>query len=158
MGSFDIGEHVFFFFRETAVEFINCGKSVYSRVARVCKRDTGGKNILSQNWATYLKARLNCSIPGEFPFYFNEIREYASCLAGRAAFFPLISLENPDARARRPRNKPRRRGILFQALKNARVRKTEAGARADRGADAIALPRHVCAPSRPLRLASARAG
>ncbi|KOB76186.1 putative semaphorin 2a [Operophtera brumata] len=73
VGSFDVGEYVLFFFRETAVEYINCGKAVYSRVARVCKRDTGGKNILSQNWATYLKARLNCSIPGEFPFYFNEI-------------------------------------------------------------------------------------
>lgn len=74
VGSFDIGEYVLFFFRETAVEYINCGKSIYSRVARVCKKDTGGKNILSQNWATYLKARLNCSIPGEFPFYFNEIQ------------------------------------------------------------------------------------
>lgn len=60
------------------MEYINCGKAVYSRVARVCKRDTGGKNILSQNWATYLKARLNCSIPGEFPFYFNEIRKFAN--------------------------------------------------------------------------------
>lgn len=76
VGSYDIGENVLFFFRETAVEYINCGKSVYSRVARVCKKDTGGKNILSQNWATYLKARLNCSIPGEFPFYFNEIRKF----------------------------------------------------------------------------------
>ncbi|CAK1543142.1 unnamed protein product [Leptosia nina] len=75
VGSFDVGDYVLFFFRETAVEYINCGKAVYSRVARVCKRDTGGKNILSQNWATYLKARLNCSIPGEFPFYFNEIPE-----------------------------------------------------------------------------------
>ncbi|KAI5696128.1 hypothetical protein M8J75_008563 [Diaphorina citri] len=75
VGSYDIGKYVFFFFRETAVEYINCGKSVFSRVARVCKRDTGGKNILSQNWATYLKARLNCSIPGEFPFYFNEIQD-----------------------------------------------------------------------------------
>lgn len=74
VGSYDIGQYVFFFFRETAVEYINCGKSVYSRVARICKKDTGGKNILNQNWATYLKARLNCSIPGEFPFYFNEIQ------------------------------------------------------------------------------------
>lgn len=74
VGSFDIGEYVYFFFRETAVEYINCGKAVYSRIARVCKKDTGGKNILSQNWATYLKARLNCSISGEFPFYFNEIQ------------------------------------------------------------------------------------
>ncbi|XP_047003518.1 semaphorin-2A-like [Schistocerca americana] len=75
VGSFDVGEHVLFFFREPAVEYINCGKSVYSRVARVCKRDTGGKNILSQNWATFLKARLNCSLPGEFPFYFDEIQD-----------------------------------------------------------------------------------
>jgi hypothetical protein len=28
-----------------------------------------------QNWATYLKARLNCSIPGDFPFFFNEIQD-----------------------------------------------------------------------------------
>ncbi|XP_047004553.1 semaphorin-2A-like [Schistocerca americana] len=75
VGSFDVGEHVLFFFREPAMEYINCGKRVYSRVARVCKRDTGGKNILSQNWATFLKARLNCSLPGEFPFYFDEIQD-----------------------------------------------------------------------------------
>ncbi|XP_021968718.1 semaphorin-2A isoform X2 [Folsomia candida] len=74
VGSYDIGEYVYFFFREPAVEYMNCGKNIYSRVARVCKKDTGGKNILVQNWATYLKARLNCSIPGEIPFYFNEIQ------------------------------------------------------------------------------------
>lgn len=87
VGSYDIGSHVFFFFRETAVEYINCGKSVYSRVARVCKRDTGGKNILSQNWSTYLKARLNCSIPGEFPFYFNEIRKSNRIKIFKSRFF-----------------------------------------------------------------------
>lgn len=37
MGSFDVGDWVFFFFRESAVEYINCGKNIYSRVARVCK-------------------------------------------------------------------------------------------------------------------------
>ena len=31
----------FLFFREIAVEYMNCGKAVFSRVARVCKRDTG---------------------------------------------------------------------------------------------------------------------
>lgn len=74
MGSFEIGEFVYFFFREHAVEYINCGKAVYSRVARVCKNDRGGKYMISQNWATYLKARMNCSISSEFPFYFNEIQ------------------------------------------------------------------------------------
>lgn len=29
-------------------------------------------------WTTFLKARLNCSIPGEFPFYFDEIRKFTS--------------------------------------------------------------------------------
>jgi hypothetical protein len=33
-----------------------------------------GKIIFFQNWATYLKARLNCSIPGDFPFFFDEIQ------------------------------------------------------------------------------------
>ncbi|XP_077284157.1 semaphorin 2a isoform X2 [Arctopsyche grandis] len=87
VGSFDIGDYVLFFFRETAVEYINCGKAVYSRVARVCKRDTGGKNILSQNWATYLKARLNCSIPGEFPFYFNEIQSIYKIPGDNSRFY-----------------------------------------------------------------------
>ena len=66
VGSYEVGSYVYFFFRETAVEYMNCGKTIYSRIARVCKKDTGGKNILLQNWATFLKARLNCSIPGTF--------------------------------------------------------------------------------------------
>ncbi|XP_014662821.1 PREDICTED: semaphorin-2A-like [Priapulus caudatus] len=75
VGSFDMGDYVYFFFRETAVEYINCGKRVYSRVARVCKKDNGGQNVLMQHWTTYMKARLNCSIPGAFPFYFDEIQD-----------------------------------------------------------------------------------
>lgn len=91
VGSFDIGEYVYFFFRETAVEYINCGKAVYSRVARVCKKDTGGKNILSQNWATYLKARLNCSISGEFPFYFNEIQSVYQIPTDKTKFYATFT-------------------------------------------------------------------
>jgi len=67
-------DYVYFFFREAAVEYINCGKAVYSRVARVCKKDHGGAHKFQQRWTTYLKARLNCSVPGDFPFYFNEIQ------------------------------------------------------------------------------------
>lgn len=76
MHSFDYGEFVFFFFRETAVEYMNCGKRVYSRVARVCKRDRGGGQARFKSlWTSFLKSRLNCSVPGEYPFYFDEIRE-----------------------------------------------------------------------------------
>ena len=59
VGSYEVDDYVYFFFRETAVEYMNCGKTIYSRIARVCKRDTGGKNILLQNWATYLKVMIN---------------------------------------------------------------------------------------------------
>jgi hypothetical protein len=37
VGSFDVGEYVYFIFREHAIEHAGCGKQVYSRVARVCK-------------------------------------------------------------------------------------------------------------------------
>jgi len=82
---------VYFFFRETAVEYINCGKAVYSRIARVCKKDVGGKNLLAHNWATYLKARLNCSISGEFPFYFNEIQSVYQLPSDKSRFFATFT-------------------------------------------------------------------
>ncbi|XP_066271931.1 semaphorin-1A-like isoform X1 [Branchiostoma lanceolatum] len=72
--SFEHGNKVFFFFKETAVEYINCGKTIYSRVARVCKDDQGGQRVLQNRWTTFMKARLNCSVPGEYPFYFDEIQ------------------------------------------------------------------------------------
>lgn len=74
VGSFEVGEHIFFFFREQAMEHANCGKVVFSRVARICKKDEGGSSLsMDYRWTTFLKARLNCSVPGEMPFYFNEI-------------------------------------------------------------------------------------
>ena len=50
---------------------------VYSRVARVCKNDMGGPKRFKRTWTSYVKTRLNCSVSGEFPFYFDEIREFA---------------------------------------------------------------------------------
>jgi semaphorin 6 len=82
VNSFPHSEHVYFFFRETAVEYINCGKSVYSRVARVCSKDKGGPHKFRNHWTTFAKARLNCSIPGEFPFYFNEIQSTTGIVKG----------------------------------------------------------------------------
>ncbi|BFY97577.1 hypothetical protein BsWGS_00617 [Bradybaena similaris] len=75
VGSFDVGEHVYFFYREVALEYTNCGKKIYSRVARVCKNDYGGSTTLQNIWTSFLKARLNCSIPGEYPYYFDEIQD-----------------------------------------------------------------------------------
>ncbi|KAJ9584969.1 hypothetical protein L9F63_020687, partial [Diploptera punctata] len=74
VGSFETSTFVYFLFRESAVKYINCGKIIYSHIARVCKNDRGGHLMLKDNWTTFLKAHLNCSIPGEFPFYFDEIQ------------------------------------------------------------------------------------
>ncbi|XP_021935151.1 semaphorin-1A isoform X2 [Zootermopsis nevadensis] len=76
------GDFVYFFFRETAVEYINCGKAVYSRVARVCKHDRGGPHRFRNRWTSFLKSRLNCSVTGDFPFYFNEIQSTTELIEG----------------------------------------------------------------------------
>ncbi|PNF31376.1 Semaphorin-1A [Cryptotermes secundus] len=75
-------DYIFFFFRETAVEYINCGKTVYSRVARVCKHDKGGPHQFGDRWTSFLKSRLNCSVPGDYPFYFNEIQSTSDIVEG----------------------------------------------------------------------------
>nr|XP_053653205.1 semaphorin-1A-like [Cherax quadricarinatus] len=81
--SFDYGDFVFFFFRETAVEYMNCGKRVYSRVARVCKGDRGGgQQRFKLSWTSFLKSRLNCSVPGDYPFYFDEIQSTTDVISG----------------------------------------------------------------------------
>ncbi|KAG9466673.1 hypothetical protein GDO78_016302, partial [Eleutherodactylus coqui] len=73
VAAYDIGLFTYFFFRENAVEH-DCGKTVYSRVARVCKNDFGGRFLLEDTWTTFMKARLNCSRSGEVPFYYNELQ------------------------------------------------------------------------------------
>lgn len=70
------GAHVMVFFREEAMEYMNLGKAVYSRVARVCKNDRGGPHRFGDRWTSFQKTRLNCSVPGEYPFYFDEIRKF----------------------------------------------------------------------------------
>ena len=61
---------------------MNCGKSVFSRVARVCKNDLGGTRSLNAKWTSFLKARLNCSVPGNYPFYFDEIQDVSKLVRG----------------------------------------------------------------------------
>ncbi|XP_066543517.1 semaphorin-5B [Amia ocellicauda] len=73
ISAYDVGLFTYFFLRENAVEH-DCGKTVYSRVARVCKNDIGGRFLLEDTWTTFMKARLNCSRSGEIPFYYNELQ------------------------------------------------------------------------------------
>uniref|UniRef100_A0A8B9RGN4 Semaphorin 6A n=1 Tax=Astyanax mexicanus TaxID=7994 RepID=A0A8B9RGN4_ASTMX len=71
----DYGDFIYFFYREIAMEYNSMGKVVFPRVARVCKNDRGGsQRVLEKQWTSFLKARLNCSIPGDSHFYFNILQ------------------------------------------------------------------------------------
>ena len=94
VGSFEIGPHVFFFFREIMqIQKSDFGVSVL-RVARVCKSDTGGESFMAENWVTFRKARLNCSIPGEFPIYFNEIQSIYKVPGDNTRFYGTFTTSN----------------------------------------------------------------
>ncbi|XP_058491635.1 semaphorin-6A isoform X3 [Solea solea] len=71
----DYGDFIYFFFREIAMEYNTMGKVVFPRVARVCKNDRGGSpRVLEKQWTSFIKSRLNCSIPGDSHFYFNILQ------------------------------------------------------------------------------------
>ncbi|PVD36119.1 hypothetical protein C0Q70_03092 [Pomacea canaliculata] len=67
VSTYEFGNFVYFFFRETAVEYINCGNFLI-------QTDRGGAIFLEGKWTSFHKARLNCSLPGDFPFYFDELQ------------------------------------------------------------------------------------
>lgn len=65
-----------------------------SRVARVCKADLGGsQRVLEKQWTTFLKARLNCSVPGDSHFYFNLLHATSGIIRmqGRDVILGLFS-------------------------------------------------------------------
>uniref|UniRef100_A0A8C9SRU0 Semaphorin 6Cb n=1 Tax=Scleropages formosus TaxID=113540 RepID=A0A8C9SRU0_SCLFO len=77
----EYGNYVYFFFSEIAVEYTALGKVVFSRVARVCKNDNGGSpRVLERYWTSFLKARLNCSVPGDSFFYFDVLQSLTNVL------------------------------------------------------------------------------
>uniref|UniRef100_A0A4W5PKB0 Sema domain-containing protein n=1 Tax=Hucho hucho TaxID=62062 RepID=A0A4W5PKB0_9TELE len=88
------GPHIYFFFREMAMEFHHLEKVMVSRVARVCKGDMGGsQRVLEKQWTSFLKARLNCSVPGDSHFYFNLLHATSPILNmnGRDVILGLFS-------------------------------------------------------------------
>ena len=91
---------------------------VQSRVARVCKRDVGGSRVLRNTWTSFFKARLNCSIPGTFPFYFDEIRtSLARPLPPLCSIVTLVTSSAVTAVSRRYSHRLRSRfGLGTQCL------------------------------------------
>ncbi|XP_061203058.1 semaphorin-6A isoform X3 [Neopsephotus bourkii] len=90
----DYGNYIYFFFREIAVEYNSMGKVVFPRVAQVCKNDMGGsQRVLEKQWTSFLKARLNCSVPGDSHFYFNILQAVTDVIHfnGRAVVLATFS-------------------------------------------------------------------
>uniref|UniRef100_A0A8C6YQ50 Semaphorin 6C n=1 Tax=Nothoprocta perdicaria TaxID=30464 RepID=A0A8C6YQ50_NOTPE len=90
------GPYVYFFFREVAVELSAMGKVAVARVARVCRNDRGGSaRVLERRWTSFLKARLNCSVPGDAIFYFDVLEAVTPPrrLHGRPAVLALFGTQ-----------------------------------------------------------------
>lgn len=63
-------------------------------MGRVCKNDVGGPRNFQNKWTSFLKTRLNCSVPGEFPFYFNEIQSTSHVFHGDTLYAAFTTAEN----------------------------------------------------------------
>ncbi|NXT00067.1 SEM6C protein, partial [Jacana jacana] len=90
------GPYVYFFFREVAVELSTLGKVVVARVARVCRNDRGGSpRVLERRWTSFLKVRLQCSVPGDAIFYFDVLEAVTppKALHGRPAVLALFGTQ-----------------------------------------------------------------
>ncbi|KAJ8290060.1 hypothetical protein GJAV_G00008280 [Gymnothorax javanicus] len=59
---------VYYFFRETGMEYTFINDFTVSRVAQVCTSDVGGKLILQKRWTTFAKAQLRCQAGTDLPF------------------------------------------------------------------------------------------
>ncbi|XP_046439559.1 semaphorin-5A-like isoform X3 [Daphnia pulex] len=100
VASVEVDQFVFFFLREAAIEVSNCGKAVYSRVARVCKNDMGSgqqQRLKDSTWTTFIKARLNCSVPAESPFYYDHIQSVVYVEEERLFYAAFTTAENSIA-------------------------------------------------------------
>ncbi|XP_025908643.1 semaphorin-6A isoform X2 [Nothoprocta perdicaria] len=92
----DYGNYIYFFFREIAVEYNSMGKVVFPRVAQVCKNDMGGsQRVLEKQWTSFLKARLNCSVPGDSHFYFNILQAVTNVIRFNGRDVVLATFSTP---------------------------------------------------------------
>ncbi|EMP27983.1 Semaphorin-6D [Chelonia mydas] len=92
----EYGNYVYFFFREISMEYTTLGRVIFSRVGRVCKNDMGGSpRVLEKYWTSFLKARLNCSVPGDAFFYFDVLQAITDVFQvnGRPAVFGVFTTE-----------------------------------------------------------------
>lgn len=96
VGSFEHGEFIYFIFREISIEDVSLigTRKIVSRIARVCKNDQGGIHFGRDNWSSFKKARLNCSLPGKNPFYFDEVQDISYLAEDEELYAVFTTPEN----------------------------------------------------------------
>jgi len=101
VGSFETTKFIYFVFRETGMETSDhCGEKVRSRIARVCKEDRGGKVVGKDNWTTFVKATLDCSVAGNGdspPFRFEHVQSMDYLEEERLVYASFTTAENSIA-------------------------------------------------------------
>ncbi|XP_022090663.1 semaphorin-1A-like isoform X2 [Acanthaster planci] len=91
-------DKIFFFFREFASEHMNSGRIVYSRVSMVCKDEMGGREyttLTEKHFVTFVKARLECSLPGKYPYYYNEIQDVYRSTVDPNVVYAVFATRSP---------------------------------------------------------------
>ena len=85
---------VFKIYPHSKILSFSLSQAIYSRVARVCKSDQGGPHKFRDNWTSFLKTRLNCSVPGDHPFYFDEIQATSGLIDGHFIYGVFTTPDN----------------------------------------------------------------
>ncbi|XP_059215162.1 semaphorin-4G [Centropristis striata] len=95
-------DKIYYFFTEKSQEQTTTySHSRVARVARVCKRDRGGRLTLQKRWTSFLKARLTCSLP-EYDFHFNMLRSVfvmPGLMPQDTLFYGIFGLEWKNVKA-----------------------------------------------------------
>ncbi|KTG03813.1 hypothetical protein cypCar_00017255 [Cyprinus carpio] len=88
-------DKVYMFFSENAVEYDFYNKLVVSRVARVCKGDMGGQRTLQRKWTSFLKARLDCSVPEpSLPYIIQDVFQVRHKKWRKSVFYAVFTSQS----------------------------------------------------------------
>lgn len=88
-------DKVYMFFSENAFEYDFHNKLVVSRVARVCKGDMGGLRTLQRKWTSFLKARLDCSVPEpSLPYVIQDVFHVRNQKWRKSVFYAVFTSQS----------------------------------------------------------------
>ncbi|XP_073688826.1 semaphorin-4E-like [Garra rufa] len=88
-------DKIYMFFSENAVEYDFYNKLVVSRVARVCKGDMGGQRTLQRKWTSFLKARLDCSVPEpSLPYIIQDVFHVRHKKWRKSVFYAIFTSQS----------------------------------------------------------------